>query len=121
MSRMMAMLLLAAPATPAGTQPVTAEQALESYRESFPSPREFDCPKGGDQEEIVVCGRAKGAVDPNRLPLSVAREPGARIKGEALVDSGGCMRLCPQPLRIDLIKAAGAVRKAYETLFESDR
>jgi hypothetical protein len=73
--------LAAAPApTPAwADQPATADQALARQRSSLRSSLGLDCDRGGG--DIVVCGRP--GPDPNRLPLPVEPEPGARIAGEA--------------------------------------
>jgi len=111
----LALLLTAGPSA-APAQSLTAEQALHAYRRTFPSPRQLDCPKGEGSEEIVVCARPRGVPDPNRLPLPVASEPGARIAGEALSDGGGCIQRCPQPLRIDLMKVPGLVGKLIDRL-----
>jgi hypothetical protein len=74
-----ALLLLIGLAAPAGAaEPVTAQQALENYREKFESVDAIDCPKDRDPDEIVVCGRG-GGPDPNRLPLPSA-EPGDRVR-----------------------------------------
>lgn len=113
----LAVLLAVSPAA-AQAQPVTAEQALDTYRRTFQSPRLLDCPKIEGSDEIVVCAKPKGAPDPDRLPLPVAREPGARIRGEALADGGGCMRLCHQPLKIDLMKIPGFIAKVVDRIKE---
>jgi hypothetical protein len=107
------LLLLAAPAS--AQDKATAEQALTKYREIIVPTAELDCPRGGD--EIIVCGKRKGEKSPYRLPLPVPREPGARIPGEALADGGSCMRLCPQPVGINLemiFKAAKAIKDKLE-------
>ena len=111
----LALLLLVAPGA-ARAQSVTAEKALDTYRKTFQSPRQLDCPRGEGSDEIVVCARPKDAPDPDRLPLPVAREPGARIRGEALADGGGCMRLCPQPLKMDLTKVPGLIAKIVDRI-----
>jgi|GEM_PF-5820279 len=107
------LLLTAAPA--AAQDQVTADQALAKYREVVVPTAELDCPRGGG--EIVVCGRRKGERSPYRLPLPAEREPGARIRGEALADGGGCLRLCPKPVGINLemiFKAAKAIKNKLE-------
>ena len=112
--RILASLSLAAAPASAQDQ-VTAEQALTRYREIIVPTAELDCPRGGD--EIIVCGKRKGEKSPYRLPLPVSREAGARIPGEALGDGGGCMRLCPQPVGINLemiFKAAKAIKDKLE-------
>lgn len=57
---------------------------MENYRDTFAPVSELDCPKSEDPDEIVVCGRAPGAADPNRLPLPVQPLPGARDRAESL-------------------------------------
>ena len=126
MSRMALALPLALAATPAAagqvaTQPArTAEEAIANYRQTFESVRELECPTPDDPEEIVVCGRPSGAPDPNRAPLPIAREPGARIPGENSGDGGGCIRLCHQPLMIDVVKAAKFTRKLVDRIFHGE-
>jgi hypothetical protein len=119
-------LLLALPSATADAgqggamPPVTAEEALARYRQAFQSTRELDCPRGGDPNDIVVCARPKDAPDPNRAPLPVPREPGARVAGEPMADGGGCHRLCPQPLKVDLIGAAKFMKNLAERLIEGE-
>lgn len=125
MSRMaLALLLAASPAAGmaqvAGAPPATAEEALANYRQTFQATRELDCPRGKDPNDIVVCARPKDAPDPNRAPLPIPREPGARIPGEPLGDDGGCHRLCPQPLNVDLIGAAKFMKNLAERLIEGE-
>ena len=63
--------LLAAP-------PPTAEEALARQQAALRSSLDLDCDRSGG--EIVVCGRQ--GPDPNRLPLPIPPEPGARHSGE---------------------------------------
>src|SRR5688572_15961903 len=102
-----AALVSHAPAAAAET--LTAEQAIERYRDQYQPVAELDCPTPSDPDEIVVCGRA-GQRDPNRLPFDPPRTPGERLHGEApsgmdAMNADACLRLCPQPLKLDLIKA----------------
>ncbi len=99
---------------------VTAEQALAKYRATFRPPPEVICPKDPDPEAITVCGRRR-AVDPNRLPLPVKREPGERIRGEAAVMGPDCIRLCHHPVQVDLIKAVPAVVEGIKKILDPDR
>ena len=129
MSRMTAPLLIALSAAPAAAQPVTAEQAVNNYRDAFRSLKELDCPKGADPEEVVVCGR-RDRPDPARLPLRTAPEPGRRIQGEAVstVAAAGkretCSTVGPNPqcggglpiLGIAATVAKAAVRVAEKIL-----
>src|SRR5687768_18573585 len=77
-------LLLIGLAAPAGAaKPVTAEIAMERYRERFEPIAAVDCPRPSTADEIIVCGRPD-APDPDRLPLPVAPVPGQRIRGEPI-------------------------------------
>ena len=129
MSRMaLALLLALASVSAAGAQetpPVTAEEAMVSYRQVFKTTRELDCPTPDDPEEIVVCGRRNGAPDPNRAPLPIAPEPGSRIAGEvpsglASMSADRCLRLCHQPVMVDVVKAAKFMRTLAERLIEGE-
>ena len=71
--------LLAGAAEPASAlPPATAEDALARQQSGLQKSLGLDCDRGGG--DIVVCGRA--GPDPNRLPLPVPPEPGARHSGE---------------------------------------
>ena len=69
-----ALIAVPAPAAP----PLSAEEALARQQSSLRSGLGLDCDR--DAAEIVVCGRQ--GPDPNRLPLPVEPEPGARHSGE---------------------------------------
>ena len=71
-----AFALLAAAAPPG--PPATAEEALARQQAGLQRSLGLDCDRGGG--DIVVCGRQ--GPDPNRLPLPVEPEPGARTAGE---------------------------------------
>jgi hypothetical protein len=71
--------LLAGAVTPvSAAPPATAEEALARQQAGLQRSLGLDCDRGG--AEIVVCGRI--GPDPNRLPLPVPPEPGARNSGE---------------------------------------
>jgi hypothetical protein len=71
--------LLAAAAGPASAlPPATADEALARQQSGLQRSLGLDCDRAGG--EIVVCGRL--GPDPNRLPLPVPPEPGARRSGE---------------------------------------
>ena len=71
------LLLIASPALAAA--PVTAEEALARQQAGLQRSLGLECDRGGG-EDIVVCGRQ--GPDPNRLPLPLEPEPGARHAGE---------------------------------------
>ena len=94
---MMGALIWGAIATSAApAQTLTAEQAMENYRDAFEPVATLDCPESEDPDEIVVCGRPFGAPDPNRLPLPVQPLPGDRVSGEAMtsVEAGNIKEEC---------------------------
>jgi hypothetical protein len=76
-SAMAAAILVSSPATAA--PPVTAEEALAKYQDSFETSAGIDCRRDTESEEIVVCGRS-GRPDPNRVPFPNEREPGATVR-----------------------------------------
>lgn len=94
----------------------TAEKALANYRKVFASTKELDCPSVGNADEIVVCGARDQEVRTGRLTLPVARQPGERLAGEPLVDGGGCISRCHQPVMVPLHKAPAFIGKIIERL-----
>ncbi|MGS1015850.1 hypothetical protein [Allosphingosinicella humi] len=75
--------------------PLTADEAMETYRAAFQSPYQLDCPRG-DEADIVVCGRRREGPAPERLPLPVAPDPGTRVAGEPVgaVEAAGSREKC---------------------------
>jgi hypothetical protein len=73
---MAAAALASLPAQAAPT--ASADEAVARQQSSLRSSLGLDCDR--DSGEIVVCGRR--GPDPNRLPLPVQPEPGARHRGE---------------------------------------
>ena len=117
LSRLAPLILLAAvPAGGIAAPPVTADQALTAYRKLIKTTRELDCPSDGSSDEIVVCGNREDEARAGRLPLPVAREPGARVAGEPLADGGGCISRCHQPVMVPLHKIPGFIGKVIERL-----
>ena len=111
---------------PAFAQEAGAERAMTRYRQVFKPTAEIDCPRPDDPETITVCGR-RPETDPNRLPLPVGPDAGSPTRllpGEApraTMNVGGCMRLCPQPVQVDLIKAVPAVVEGIKKILDPDR
>jgi hypothetical protein len=101
---MLALLLVAQSAPGA----VTAEQAMARHQTEVDAKSGLKCPRGGDGEEIVVCGRRPGSAPPgSEFRVPYVPEPGRRIPGEAVVDGGGCIRLCHQPVTIEIFNSKG--------------
>jgi hypothetical protein len=126
----MALALLLAPVPAAAgqvasTPPATSEEALANYRQTFKSTREIDCPRSVDPNDIVVCARPKDAPDPNRVPLPIGPEPGARVGGEmpsglASMAAGGCISRCHQPVMVDVVQAAKFMKDLAKRLIEGE-
>jgi hypothetical protein len=95
--------IIAAPPDPLGD--IAARQRADEER----------CRLGGS-DAILVCGRLAGGVGGYRVPWEP--EPGARVRliaGEApsamaAKDADGCLRLCEQPVRINLLDPGSIVR-----------
>jgi hypothetical protein len=106
-------------ADPLTTKPLTAEQALENYRLMFKPIVPSGCPKG-ENGEIVVCAKREKQGPPFEPTPGV--RPG-RVAGEAPRGAVGgfrCLQSCPQPLRVDLIKAPGAIKKGIARILGKD-
>jgi hypothetical protein len=115
-------LLLLAAAQAAAADLTSAEAALKTQHSEMRTLTEMDCPRSGEGEEIVVCGRRspdRGGRSGFRVPY--VAEPGRRIPGEASSDGGGCMRLCQRPVTIDLFNTGdgGAIGKAVRGIREA--
>jgi len=120
MANALATIAICAASPALAGQTVTAEQALENYRKAFKPVTELACPTEEDSEDIVVCGR-RNAVDPDRLPLAVAREPGSFTPGEPRGMGPDCIRSCPQPVQINILTTVPAIVKGIKRLLNPDR
>ena len=117
------MFMAAALPGAATAQTITADQALESYRDQFRPVADAGCPTATGEGEIVVCGRRDGEAG-RRLPLPIERDPGEvgpRI-GEAPTGSDAlsaerCIRLCQSQVGVNLdmvIKVAEGIGRLLE-------
>jgi hypothetical protein len=110
----------------AAAQQLNPEAAIAAQRAEVRTAMRIDCPPGGGDEDIVVCGRGRGAGgEAYRVPF--VAEPGriARLPGEA--PTGGdalaadrCLRLCPQPVMIDVVGAIRAVEHGLDRILHPD-
>jgi len=129
-SRIAPILLVAAwPAAALADPPATtAEEALAAYDAEFDAvmagARSLRrCPRQSDSEDIIVCGRA----DDQSIRIPYRPEPGAVHHGagdlptgrEAMA-AGGCLRLCSQPVMIDVIGTARALARGVDRLLHPD-
>jgi len=127
--RILAPLALAWPASALADPPaLTAEEALAAYDSEFEavmaSARSLRrCPRRGDSEDIIVCGRA----DDQSMRIPYEPEPGAvhHIAGDLptggqAMAAGGCLRLCPQPVMIDVIGTARALARGLDRILHPD-
>ena len=114
-----ALILAIAPAPALAQRQVTSEEALTNYRKMFKSTGEIDCPR--EEGEIVVCGRRSAGADPNRLPLPVDTEPGARVAGHVptggnALSAEGCISRCHRPATVNILAIPGFIGKVIGRL-----
>jgi len=126
-----ALILLAAawPAAALAEPPsATAEAALAAYDAEFDavmagarSARR--CPRTGDGEDIVVCGRADDSamrVPYAPIPGEVRHIAGDLPTGPGALAAGGCLRLCPQPVMIDVIGTIRSLSRGLDRILHPD-
>jgi hypothetical protein len=86
---------------------------MEAYRETFRPVVAGKCKPGSDPDEIVVCGRPADARSPYRLPHPSAtlgeRGRGDMPTGMTAMSADKCMRLCHQPVMMDILAVPGFV------------
>lgn len=117
------------PAAALADPPVaTAEEALAAYDAEFDAvmanARSLRrCPRGSDGEDIVVCGRADDAgmrIPYEPVPGEVHRIAGDIPGGPGAMAAGACLRLCPQPVMIDVIGTIRALSRGVDRLLHPD-
>jgi hypothetical protein len=116
--------IVAAPADPLGM--VEAVRRAAAFRAVY---EEADCARDAATGEIFVCGRRPRGAG-MRIPWQP--EPGARVRliageapgGPAAMGAGGCLRLCQQPLMVDLIggnrSIVNAIGRGIDRLLHPD-
>lgn len=130
MSRMtLTAFLLAAPPAAGAAPPVSAERAMERYRETFQAPAALDCPRSAG-DEIVVCARRDDNPDPNRLSLPLPAVAGARTPRapgeaptglEAQASADACIDRCGTggfSISINVIENAKRLKNVVESLLD---
>lgn len=127
--RILAPLALAWPAAALADPPIaTAEEALAAYDAEFDavmtSARSLRrCPRQSDSEDIVVCGRADDQsmrVPYEPVPGQVHHIAGDPPTGGEAMAAGGCLRLCPQPVMIDVIGTVRALSRGLDRILHPD-
>lgn len=121
-SRMASLLLpLAAPAAAEAARPVTAAEAIQNYEEMVaPAQPGGECVVSDDPDAITVCGKR---TESNRVHAT--NDPGARVHGtpngvDALASAEHCVSRCPQPVQINVFKAADFIARGIKRLLDPD-
>ena len=111
----------------AAVQTLSPEEAIAGQRAEVRAQIRIDCPPGGEDEDIVVCGRGRGPGGSEGYRIPYVPEPGriARLPGEAptgrdALAADRCLRLCPQPVMIDVVGALRAVERGLDRLLHPD-
>lgn len=129
--RLLALLLLAAASAPALAQSSAIVPAPPdplgdlALRRALADPADAACRRGALADAIVVCGRVV-AGGGYRVPWEP--EPGARVRliaGEApsamaAMGADRCIRLCPQPLMIDVGSAVRGLARGIDRVLHPD-
>lgn len=132
MSRIARIPILLAAAAPAGAHAAPALLAAPSdplgdiARDAGRSGRAVSRCDSDDPAGIIVCGRRRGgAVEGYRVPYvpvpgEVHHIAGDPPTGGDAASADGCLRLCEQPLSIDIIGAARAIGRGIGRLLHPD-
>jgi hypothetical protein len=128
---MAAAFLLAAPGAPlfaapapgeTGGEMLTAEQAMANYHRRFSLAGGAACAAADAKDELVVCGRR-----PFHDRASFPEEPGASIRhaGEAMtardaMSADRCIRLCEQPVTVNIFEVVAAAPKIIRHILHGD-
>ncbi|HEV7658794.1 MAG TPA: hypothetical protein VGO55_03000 [Allosphingosinicella sp.] len=129
--RSLALVLLAAASAPAFAQPSVIIPAPPdplgdlAMRRALADPADAACRRGALADAIIVCGRVV-AGGGYRVPW--APEPGARVRliaGEApsamaAMGADRCIRLCLQPLIIDIGSAVRGLARGIDRILHPD-
>jgi hypothetical protein len=123
-----ALVLIAAawpPAAMADPPPITtADEAIAADDAEFEalmadSRAVRRCRRDGDGDDIVVCGRTDDSrmrVPYEPVPGEVHHIAGEPPSGTGAMAAGQCLRLCPQPVMVDLIGAVRTIARGLDRL-----
>ena len=108
-------------------QQVSPEEAIAVQRTELRAQIRIDCPPGGEDEDIVVCGRAGGAggSEGYRIPYvpedgRIERLPGEAPSGRDALAADRCLRLCNVGVKFDVIGAIRAVERGLDRILHPD-
>jgi len=108
-------------------QPRSPEEAIERQRAEVSEVVNQVCPPGADPQDpnnVVVCGRRE-PFPRYRVPSAdpaLDMAPAGRAGGEqmAVLTAGDCLRLCHQPVMIDVIAAVRTISRGVDRLLHPD-
>jgi hypothetical protein len=132
MSRIARILILLAAAAPAGAHAAPALRTAppdplgDIVRDAARSGRAVSRCDSDDPAGIVVCGRRTGrGAEGYRVPYvpvpgEVHHIAGDLPTGGDAAGADGCLRLCEQPLSVDIIGTARAIGRGIERLLHPD-
>jgi hypothetical protein len=106
--------VIAAPPDPLG------DVAREMGRRADPA-----CSRDESEADVVVCGRRQRG---GGLRIPDEPEPGGRVRltagelptGMAAMNAGGCLRLCSQPVIINVFEAVRAISRGLDRILHPD-
>ena len=115
----MAAILIAAYAPAAAPDPVTAEQVIAKYQETFNLVNRR-CAAAPGEEEIIVCGRRTGNQS-QRVVLPEDTDRTGPVLGDmptgiSAMSNEPCISRCPHPLTINILAIPGFVKDVVERL-----
>lgn len=126
---MLALVAFGQPAAaPAAAPDPTAEEALAAWDAEFDAVMadarsRRRCPRGSNGEDIVVCGRADDQtmrVPYEPVPGEVHHVAGDLPTGGEAMAAGGCLRLCSQPVMVDIEQAIRFLARGADRLLHPD-
>lgn len=129
-ARLLATVALASMSASLAAQQVAPEEAIARQQAEIAEVVGGTCPTGtnpDDPDNVVVCGRrpAEGGPGDYRVPWApepgrIARLPGEAPSGRDALAADQCLRLCAQPVMIDVGKALSAIERGIDRLLHPD-
>ena len=115
----MTAILLAASAPAPAPDPVTAEQVIARYQETFGLVNRR-CAAAPGEEEIVVCGKRTGTQS-QRVVLPEDSDRTGPVRGDtptgmSAMNNEPCISRCKQPLSVNILAIPGFVKDVVERL-----